>query len=476
MNELFSGYKPASLFQYFADLAAIPHGSGNEEATADYLENFAKERGLFCYRDALDNVLIRRPASAGYESRPTVLIQGHTDMVCEKNGDVTHDFLTDPLDLYVEDGWLRARGTTLGADDGAAVAAMLELLSNDDYAHPELECLFTTGEEVGLVGASGFDYTQIRARRMLNLDTEGEGIAIAGCAGGQITTVCADTDTAAPLAHTLKVAVRGLMGGHSGADIHLGRKNANKVMASVLYPLCGKLRLVSIEGGCKDNAIPRECTAVITTDDPEAVRKAASDAEAAIRPTLADDDRAFVITVTEESAPQSALSDALTASLLGHLYDAPYGVVAMSRELEGIVETSVNLGVIRMEAGKVEITYSVRSSVPGGIEGVASAIEKDAAARTFSVEHSGRYPGWPYKADSALADTYLRVFEETFGRVPEVTVIHAGLECGIVKENIPDMDILAIGPDIMHIHTPNEAMSLASFARFWVLLKALLAE
>lgn len=476
MSYIINGYKPEKLFRYFEDLAAIPHGSGNESAVADWLVSFAAERGLEYVRDEWNNVLIRLPASEGREGEPALLLQGHTDMVCEKNNDTVHDFTKDPLKLAITDGWLHATGTTLGGDDGIAVAAMMTVLDGGLKSNPPIECLFTTEEETGLTGAGNFDYSLLRARRMINLDNEDINILIAGCAGGVRSEMDMPINTV-PYAKTrVTVELKGLCGGHSGGCIHMGRANANKLMARILLALQSEhpFRLVSIDGGSKDNAIPRECCAVIATEQVEESLRFLAAYEKTVAAELGEEDKNFhLVTSTEEADAKDRAMDTLaTSRVLAVLSSAQNGVIEMSHDVPGLVEYSRNLGVIRTdrENARFRAVWSTRSAIEAQIDASIAQLSALGALVGAKMNHHSRYPGWSFEKNSAMREQYLESYRRVMGRDVEVTIIHAGLECGIIKNHLPEMDAISVGPDMQGIHSPDEKMDLASCEKFWEIL------
>ena len=476
MEYVIKGRKPESVFRFFEQISAIPRGSYNEAGIADYLEAFAKERGLWCYRDELHNVLIKKPATPGEESRAPILLQGHTDMVCEKNGDVVHDFQKDPLKLRVEGDLLRATGTTLGADNGIAVALMLALLDGEVPAHPALECLFTTAEEVGLNGVLGFDYSLIDARRMINMDSEQLGCVTCGCAGGLRSDLVLEA-ACEPFAGTaIAVKITGLAGGHSGEHINKGRANANKLMGrllSAVIPACDA-RVVSICGGSKDNAIPRECTAVLAVADAERATALLEERAEAIAATLSKIDAGFTVTVQECEADARMLTQKDSARVLAVLSCAANGVLAMSRDIAGLVEYSRNLGVITTEGDRIQFVFSSRSPQESLLDASIDELDALAAVVGMTARHYSRYPGWSYAPDSALRDAYLKAYEAVTGNTATVNVIHAGLECGIVYANLPGLDVISVGPTMYDIHSPDEALNLPDTECFWRVLEKLI--
>ncbi len=469
MEFVIKGRTPVSVFAFFEEISAIPRASYNEAGVADYLVAFAKARGLYVHRDEHQNVLIKAPATKGWEHVPPMLFQGHTDMVCEKNADIEHDFSRDPIRLRVDGKFLRATGTTLGADDGVAVACMLALLDGEIAEHPAYECLFTTAEEVGLNGAHGFDYSLISARRMVNMDSEELGVITCGCAGGMRHDLQHDARLEPFAGEALRVSVSGLMGGHSGENINDGRANANKVMGRLLsmLPDALSMRLVSIDGGSKDNAIPRECVAMISVCDAEEASVVLTDAAAAIAAELVPEDRSFAVSVEDCGPAGQMMSKKDTEQLLAVLACAANGVLAMSRDVAGLVEYSRNLGVVRTAGERVDFVFSSRSAIEGRLD--ASMSEMDALARVTgcSVRHYSRYPGWNYAPASALRDAYLAAYRDVTGEDARMNVIHAGLECGIIRSKVPDMDIISVGPTMHDIHSPAEALDLDTTEIFW---------
>lgn len=476
MEYLIQNREPISVFHFFEEICAIPHGSFHEEKIADYLAAFAAERGIFCTRDRVNNIFMRLPASPDRAGEEPILFQGHTDMVCEKNGNVEHDFLKDPLSLYLDGDLLRARGTTLGGDDGIAVAMMLAILNGEIPSHPTIECLFTTAEEVGLDGAKAFDYSQVTATRMLNLDSEDLGIVTAGCAGG-VRTDFTLSYRAIPLrGDCLQISVSGLAGGHSGADITRGRANANKLMGNLLAELSQtqRLHIVSLEGGSKDNAIPRECKAIVALSDLQGAVQLLEKAEERIKKELSPEDSGFCLSVAPANPKSEMLNEEDTAHAIFILTKVPIGVLAMSRQIPDLVETSRNLGVVRSENGSLTFVFSSRSSVEASLDAIQSELDAFAKQAACTARHYSRYPGWDYAPESAIRKAYCAAYEKVTGKTAVVNVIHAGLECGIIRSHLPDLDMISIGPDLREIHSPNEALVLSSVEVFWQTLKELI--
>ena len=476
MSYLIQNRKPLSVFRFFEDLCAIPHPSYHEEKIADYLCAFAADRGLECYRDDLHNVLIKKPATPDMADRAPLLFQGHTDMVCVKTADSDIDFMKDGLSLYIDGDFLRAKGTTLGADDGIAVATMLALLDGALSSHPALECLFTSAEEVGLDGAEGFDYSHISARKMINMDSEDLGIITAGCAGGLRSTLTKTSARVPVTGECLKVSLQGLFGGHSGVDICSGRANANKLMGRILakwQKAEGEAHLVSLNGGSKDNAIPSICEAVIVTEDATKTTALIEQTAAEIAAELAGDDKGFFVTVTPTEAPEGMFSATDTAQLIAILATVDNGVKEMNYNIKSLPEWSRNLGVITTTGDEIEFVFSSRSAIESRLD--ASIDELDTLARITGcvTKHYSRYPGWDYAPVSPLRDLYARAYREVTGKDAIVDVIHAGLECGIIASKLPGLDVISVGPDMRDVHTPDERLNLSSVETFWKTIEKL---
>ncbi len=478
---IINGYEPKKMFEYFEDISRIPRGSGNEEAIASFIMDFAKERGLYCFKDEVNNVFVRKQASKGYENAPAVMLQGHTDMVCEKNADTVHDFEKDPIKLFVKDGWLHAQGTTLGGDDGAAVAAMLAFLDDDSLSHPTLECLFTSGEETSLVGANAFDYSVVTARRIINLDTELEGEAICSCAGSADLVLSLDLDRKKVSKRALKVTVKGLAGGHSGADIHTGRASAIRVMGRVLGALydAEPFRLVSIDGGNKRNAIPRECVAQLVVSDDKAASELIKKLEKEIKATLVPEDAGFVIRIDKGVLEPEAASFKNTSTIINLLTLSHNGVYAYMQDASGFVRTSASMGVVETIGDKFVANIMARSSNDGEMDALLLSYQNLCKVLGVTCECDGRSSGWDFDPQSALAKDFVELYKEIFGEGsnPVVNPIHAGLECGVIVSALGQgADALSIGPTIVDIHTPNERLELASCEKFWKILCALVAK
>lgn len=495
-----AAYTPQSVFSFFEDICAIPHGSGNEAEIAAYIENFAKVRGLYCYRDDVNNVFIRLPAAEGCAHKPAVLLQGHTDMVCEKDSDSNHDFLADGLDLFVEEGKIGARGTTLGGDNGVAVAMMLALLDNPPEKHPVIECLFTVSEETGLEGAHAFDPAAVgvMAKTMINLDSESESTVTVGCAGGMRTDITLPVNARSAEGVLVKISLSGFSGGHSGVEIHEGHTNAIKAMGRLLnIPVGCDWDLVSINGGGKDNAIPRDCEAelLIYDFDGNGVDDAKTFCEAVLKeaeklraePNIIAADKQFVCTaeILDEKASAMILDIDGTLGTVTLLTLARDGVLAMNAHVKGMVAYSRNLGIVQTvydEEGipaAVKFSFSTRSACESHLDDAERELTQLAMICTGlanNATHRARYPGWDYAPVSPIRDLWCKISEEMLGKAPKVEAIHAGLECGILCSKMPGMDIISVGPDMWDIHTPRERLSIDSTARLYRVLCRVLAD
>lgn len=463
---------PRAVMNHFADISAIPHGSGNTKAISGHCAAFARARGLECHQDELNNLIIIKPASPGYENSPAVIVQGHMDMVCEKDPGSAHDFATDALDLDCDENYIFAHGTTLGGDDGIAVAVALAMLDDDSIPHPRLEVVLTVDEEVGMTGASGLDVSPLRGRRMLNLDSESEGLFVAGCAGGVRATIVLparrDHVTAAPVTLTLG----GLQGGHSGQEIDKCRGNANVLLGRVLLSLSEAipLRLAALTGGAADNAIAAEARATVAVP-PERVNDAlalAREIEAVIQNELSTADPGVFLRA-EAGAPAEleAVTETDTSAIIDALVTLPNGIQAMSADIPGLVQTSLNLGTVRMENGSARAAYCVRSSVDSEKAALIKRIERLTARLGGTLELYGDYPAWEYRKDSPLCALMRDVYREQYGAEPQIMAFHAGLECGIFAKKLPGLDCVSAGPTILDIHTPRERMDIASVQRLW---------
>jgi len=464
-----AGLEPGSVFYYFEQLCAIPHGSGNTKAISDYLVSFAKEQGLRYIQDEANNVIIFGEASPGYEDHPPVILQGHMDMVCEKDEGCSINMDTDGLDVTHDGHYVFARGTTLGGDNGIAVAYAMAILADRTLAHPPLEVIITVDEEIGMLGADVIDLSMLKGRTLLNLDSEEEGIFTVACAGGATATISLPAPRHPVYGPCIKLTVDGLQGGHSGVEIHKNRANANKVMGELLrrvreiMPFC----LTSLSGGAKDNAIPRSCqvTAVMLGVNPERINDITAQLQAEIREKY-DEPEAVISGDNVDALGGNALSTELTDQIIALLCDVPNSVQKMSADIDGLVQTSLNLGIANLNQ-ELQLTISVRSSVGSEKQGLLDALQK--LARRFEAEYTqmGDYPAWEYKAVSRLRDTMVQVYEDMFGVQAQIVAIHAGLECGLLSEKLPGLDCVSIGPEMHDIHTSRERLGIESVKRTW---------
>jgi len=462
--------EPKRVFYYFEELCKIPHGSGNTKQISDYLVSFAKEHGLEYVQDEMNNVVIYKPATEGYEDAPAVILQGHMDMVCEKRPDVDHDFTKDPLNISVKDGYVTANGTTLGGDDGIAVAYGLALLESKDLAHPALEVLITVDEEIGLLGAEGFDCSVLKGKRLINLDSEAEGSLWISCAGGLSGISTIPVQRVEAEGQKAAVKITGLMGGHSGAEIDKKRANANVLMGRFLYSLQQETayEIISLAGGQKDNAITREADAELLVEDINSVKACAEKLQKGFREEYAGTDEGITVEITDLGvASAKVLHPTSREKVLFFLMEVPFGIQKMSGSIDGLVETSTNIGIVKLGEDEFLGSSSVRSSV----EAAGAALSDKLCYLTeflggeYTVQ--GAYPAWEYRKDSPLRDQMVEVYEEMYGEKPNVVAIHAGLECGLFYKKIEGLDCVSLGPNMKDIHTSEEVLDIASTERVW---------
>jgi len=471
---------PKPVFLYFEELTGVPRCSGSEQQASDYLVAFAEEHKLEVFRDEALNVIIKKPGTKGYESSPAVIIQGHMDMVCEKIASSSHDFSKDPLTLKIEGDILRADGTTLGADNGIAVAYGLALLDSADIPHPPLELLVTTSEETGMDGAHALKADHLTGKTLLNVDAENEGVLFVSCAGGVDIVSTFATRWEDSTGDALRIEVSGLKGGHSGMEIIRQRANAIKILGRLLEAArtAGEFHIAEVSGGSKSNAIARDAHVTLTADTAvlekitDIVKVLSADLKAEY--ATVDPDMEIAVGPAEKVARQ--LDSASTDKLVGFLMIAPNGVQSMSMELEGLVESSLNLGVLETSGDSIRITVSVRSCVGSIQEDVARRVEALSAFVGATSSRRGTYPAWQYEAESPIRELCVRVYKEVTGNDAQIQAIHAGLECGLLREKLPDTDMISFGPNLYSVHTPDEHLSIGSVANTWDFLKAVLAE
>ena len=478
MGEL-SALQPTAVFRHFEEICKIPHGSGNVSALVDHCIAFAEAHGLAWERDQADNLIIRKPASPGYEGADGLILQGHTDMVCEKVAGLPFDFEKDGIQPYADGDWLRARGTTLGADNGIAVAMCLALLEDDTLEHPPLEVLLTSDEEIGMIGAFAFDCSRLQGHKLINLDSEYEGVLMCSCAGGATVRSTLPVEREPKALQQIKLDITGLKSGHSGVEIDKGRANANVLMGRLLDALAhkGDYRLIQLSGGPRETAIACEAHAVLGV--------AATEAE----PLLAEVKRMAAVyqkeyATTEPGLTVDAVSEAagecevLTADSTRRvrqlLLALPDGVQVMSPDMPGLVQTSLNFGTLLLEDTQLCMAHSVRSSITTQKQWIVSQVQATVALAGGASEVAGDYPGWSYNPHSVVKDTILKAYQELFGLEAKVDAVHAGIECGLFADSIEGLDCVSIGPELADVHTPKEKLSIPSVQRTYQLMQAVL--
>lgn len=468
---------PERVFHYFEQLSAIPRGSGNMKGIADYCENFAREHNLKYIRDDADNVMIFKPGSIGYEESAPVILQGHLDMVCQKTEESTCDFLTDGIDVYADGDFITANGTTLGADNGIAVAMILALLENGEAAHPPIEAVFTVDEEIGMLGALKLDMSVLSAKRMINLDSEEEGVVTVSCAGGSDFNVAVPIERVRKSGTELTLIVKGLWGGHSGVEINSGRVNADLLAARILDRLNADcdFDIISICGGDKANAIPNRCEVKICTADAGRVTSAAEACFEEIKAEISHREPDFSPQIISGGIGEfDVFEKASVKRLLSALMCVPNGVVEMSSEIEGLVETSLNLGILITENNAAKICISLRSNKKTAQEFLQRRLEVLFDNLNCAYTVSGYYPPWEFRNNSELRDVYCGIYREHCGKDLSVEAIHAGLECGVFSSGIDGLDCISVGPEMYGIHTTDEKLSISSTGRLFEVIKDVL--
>lgn len=474
MSRILENLEPKAVFRFFEDLTQIPRCSGNEKAVSDYLVNFAKDRNLEVIQDEALNVIIKKPGTRGYENAPTVILQGHMDMVCEKNKDIDHDFSKEPLKLRVEDDFVMATGTTLGADNGIAVAYALAILDSDEISHPPLEVLITTEEETGMGGANRLDPNNLKGKILINIDSEEEGTLLVSCAGGirNIISIPIEWNSSPDGYTAYNLRVRGLKGGHSGMEINKERGNSNIILGRILKGISANndMYIAEISGGAKMNAIPRESDAVILIKDSDKSKIAEEIKEwnRVIGNELkASDPGVKVELETSNSTYVRVFSKETMKKVIAALVLIPNGVQTMSMEIEGLVQSSTNLGVLTTNKDEVLLECAVRSSVKTLKLDIVRKMETLAELLGASSSTSGDYPAWEYRKDSYIREVFVNSYKKLYGKEPIITAIHAGLECGLFAEKFDDLDMISLGPNMYEVHTPNERLSISSTNRVW---------
>ncbi len=473
-EEVIQGLKPEKVWHYFSEISAIPRGSKNEKAVLEYIKKTAASMGLKSKQDSVGNVVVFKPASPGKEGSATVVLQVHTDMVCEKNRDVQHDFLKDGIKFHREGEYIKADGTTLGSDDGIGVASLLALLEDKSLVHGPVEGLFTIDEETGLTGANHIEPGFITGKIMMNLDSEDEGVLYIGCAGGLDTTMTVPVKrkAVAGKVSVLNVLIRGLKGGHSGVDIHLGRANALKLLTRTLMAIDAqtKMRLVSLEGGSKHNAIPREAeaTIVVAAADDAKVGKIAAECEQIFKNAFDSTDPDVKVLVEKGKKAKAAFDDKSKAAVLNVLNALPHGVIRMSSDIPNLVETSTNVAVLKTSAAGVTIITSQRSSIESEKDMIAAHVASVGKLVGAKIKVSDGYPGWQPDVNSAVLAKGKEVYKSLFGKEPAVKAIHAGLECGIISDRVGGgVDTISFGPTIIGPHSPDERVVIESVEKFY---------
>lgn len=472
--------EPKAVYHFFEEICNIPHGSGNEKKLSDYILHFAQQRGLFCRQDSENNVLIKKQASEGYEQKPAVILQGHIDMVCAKNSDVKHDFEKDAIQLVQENGRLKAKGTTLGADNGIGAAYILAILDAKDISHPPLEAIFTTNEETGMNGANGFDASDLQGKTFLNLDSEEEGEFVISCCGGNKTKlVLPIVWEDAPEWDTYLLKVTGLKGGHSGTDIHLQRANANRLLARILFQIfyVYNIRLANIRGGEKDNAIPREAEAVLLLkkEDVKAIKLLVARLNKICSKEYEEIEESILFSLLpmKEKVGQCFAKET-TEKLTSILFLLPYGIQSMDARYPDLVESSSNIGAVKTEENEIIFYNALRSSVESRKELLSQKIKVIAEVMGAEVYQDAEYPAWPAKRDSQIEKKCKEIYCRMYQKQPAIKFIHAGLECGIFSKKLSDVEMISFGPTITGAHSPDETVELDSVKRVWEFLLELL--
>ena len=464
--------KPKNVFDYFIKISSIPHGSGNTQGLVDYCLEFSKEHNLEASTDNAGNVLIKKNGTPGYEDHEPVVLQGHLDMVCEKVSDCNIDMATQPIELMTDGEWLWAKGTTLGGDDGIALAFIFALLADNEVKHPPIEALFTTDEEVGLIGAHGLDVSNIKGRKLINIDSEAEGVLTVSCAGAA-RIICnmpvAQLKLSSDEYCAFEVKVSGLLGGHSGIDINAHRRNSGKVLIELLDWIFHKVRISICDFKCggRLNVIPSSATAVFccSRDKKALTQTIITDFVRLMKHECMSTEPGINITFNETEVPEIGSSPAGTRQLVFALMECPHGVYGMSPDIEGLVQTSINLGNVSYSNGSLDLGFMARSNNDYGKRVLIRKLSLLTEQLQGMMSVEGDYPAWEYRIDSPLRDTMVQAYADFYGDVPKVTAIHAGLECGIIGEKIPGMDMVSVGPTMLNVHTPNEKLNIASCER-----------
>ena len=482
MSAEIKNLNPSSLWEIFYELTQIPRPSKMEHRAVIFAKEFGEKLELKTYVDKTGNVIIKKPATSGYENRQGVILQAHLDMVPQKNSDTDHDFENDPIDAYIDEDWVKARGTTLGADNGMGIAAALAVLQDNSLEHGPIEVLLTVDEETGMTGAFQLERGVLDGKILVNLDSEDEGELYIGCAGGMDTSgkLRYQDEPVSPDSTALELAITGLKGGHSGLDIHLGRGNANVLMCRFMLDMAEKfdMRLSSMEGGSLRNAIPREAFTKVTVpaEKKDDLMAAVNDYEEIFKAELGSVETNLSFRASETDSQSTIIDKASQDILLRMICGMPNGVIRMDPDVPGVTETSTNLAIVKTGDGEIDVQCLLRSSIDTAKFSLGSSLQSVLELAGAEVTHSGTYPGWKPNMDSPILTTMQSVYEKDFGRIPEVKVIHAGLECGIIGDAYPGLDMISFGPTIRFPHSPDEKVHIESVQKFWDFLVKTLEE
>ncbi len=466
------------VFEIFKDLTLIPHGSGNMDGIAEYVQDFAKNIGLKVIRDEANNVVIFKSATKGYENADAVILQGHLDMVCQAKADYGIDFEKDGLEIYVDGDFIKARSTSLGADNGIAVAYVLAILESDEVPHPKIEAVFTTDEEIGMIGAGKLDISVLTAKKMINLDSEEDDTLTVSCAGGSELLFTLNGEKKIVGGSTVTITLDGLLGGHSGVEIDKGRTNSNILAGKLLKALENEeFSLISVDGGDKSNAITNRTTVVLYSDCPDALKASAEKILSSYKSEIAKTEPGFLYSVKIEKAEKIEIfSQEFKNKVISFLLNTPNGVIKMSEEVAGLVETSLNLGILVTENNSVRAQFSLRSNKAACLSLLESNLSDFCKALDGKVKTFGHYPPWEFKKDSELQELYKQCYEALNGEKPKVEALHAGLECSVFASKIKDLDCIAMGPSLFDVHTYNEKLCISSAKKTFLLLLDILKK
>lgn len=472
-----SELEPKNVFGYFEELTKIPRGSGDMEKISKYCVEFVEKHGLFCVRDEKNNVIIKKPASKGYEEKEPIILQGHLDMVCQKDAGREIDFLKDGIDAYVDGDFIRAKGTTLGADNGIAVAMVLAILADKTISHPPIEAVFTTDEEIGMIGASSLSVEHLSGKRMINLDSEDPSVVTVSCAGGSDFKISVPLKFKTVQKPALSISIKGLLGGHSGVEIDKGRVNANLLLGRILNHLKKTISfdIISLNGGDKANAIPNSAVAIVAAEDLNAIKKELFAYREILLKELSFREPSLSLEFEEVAGDTfEVMSDENRDALISMLVCAPNGVLSMSAEIENLVETSLNLGILKTDKQEATLLFALRSNKESALLDLSENLAVFSSLFPCTCESGGFYPPWEYNENSKLRTLYQEKFKEKFGFTPEAFAIHAGLECGVFAAKIKGFDCISVGPDMKDIHTTNERLSISSSKALYELILEIL--